>query len=83
MLSLLTTIVIGCATGLLAWKVSRTRSQWGWPMASLLGVIGALLAEYLGVAADWYRPGTVAGLAASLLGAMALLGVYRFLQPRL
>ncbi|NMM78374.1 hypothetical protein B2J86_00430 [Acidovorax sp. SRB_14] len=83
MLSLLTSIVIGCATGLLAWTASRTRSQWGWPAAALVGVIGALLAGYLGVAVDWYRPGTLGGSVASLLGAMALLAVYRFLQRKL
>ena len=47
----------------------------------LLGVAGAFLAGYLGKALGYYNPGDAPGFIASILGAMALLLVYRLVAP--
>jgi uncharacterized membrane protein YeaQ/YmgE (transglycosylase-associated protein family) len=43
----------------------------------LIGVAGALVAGFLGRAAGWYAEGEPAGFIASILGAIALLAIYR------
>jgi len=46
-----------------------------------LGVVGALVARYLGRALGLYATGQSAGLMMSILGAMLLLLLYRFFPP--
>jgi uncharacterized membrane protein YeaQ/YmgE (transglycosylase-associated protein family) len=44
----------------------------------LLGVAGSVVAYLLGRVVGWYdEPGEGPGVIASILGAMALLGIYR------
>ena len=45
----------------------------------LLGVAGSLVAGFLGRALGWYRSGSSGpGIVASIIGALVLLGIYRW-----
>jgi ankyrin repeat-rich membrane spanning protein len=49
----------------------------------LLGIAGSLVAGFVGRSFGWYSSGTSgAGIIASIIGAMALLGIYRLLLRR-
>lgn len=43
----------------------------------LIGIVGALIAGFLGRAVGWYHEGEPAGFIASIVGAILLLIVYR------
>jgi uncharacterized membrane protein YeaQ/YmgE (transglycosylase-associated protein family) len=59
------------------------RDPGGCLVTILLGIVGALVAGYLGRAIGWYEPGQPAGFIASVIGAMLLLLIYRlFLRRR-
>jgi hypothetical protein len=45
----------------------------------LLGIAGAVLGGFLGRSLGWYGPNDGAGFFMSLLGAVALLGIYRMI----
>jgi uncharacterized membrane protein YeaQ/YmgE (transglycosylase-associated protein family) len=49
----------------------------------LLGIAGSLVAGFIGRALGWYQSGSSGpGIIASIIGAMALLGIYRLLLRR-
>lgn len=70
-------LIIGLVVGALAKLIMPGNDPGGIIITMLLGVAGALLAGFLGRAAGWYGPGEPAGFIASILGAIALLGLYR------
>jgi uncharacterized membrane protein YeaQ/YmgE (transglycosylase-associated protein family) len=43
----------------------------------LIGIVGALIAGFLGRTVGWYHEGEPAGFIASIVGAILLLIVYR------
>ena len=45
----------------------------------LIGIVGALLAGFLGRTLGWYHEGEAAGFIASVIGAILLLIIYRLL----
>jgi len=48
----------------------------------LIGIVGALIAGFLGRAVGWYHEGEPAGFIASIVGAILLLIVYRMIVGR-
>jgi uncharacterized membrane protein YeaQ/YmgE (transglycosylase-associated protein family) len=48
----------------------------------LIGIVGALIAGFLGRALGWYHEGEPAGFIASIVGAILLLIVYRMIVGR-
>ena len=54
----------------------------GFIVTILLGIAGAFIASYLGQALGWYKAGQPAGWIMSIVGAMILLLLYRFLFKR-
>lgn len=69
--------IIGLIVGALAKLVMPGRDPGGIIVTMLIGVAGALLAGFLGRAVGWYSAGEPAGFIASILGAIALLAIYR------
>jgi len=69
--------IIGLVVGALAKLVMPGKDPGGIIVTMLIGVAGALLAGFLGRAVGWYSSGEPAGFIASILGAIALLAVYR------
>lgn len=82
MLSILGWIVFGLVVGALAKLVMPGRDPGGIFVTIGLGIVGALLGGLLGRAVGWYGPGEGAGFVMALLGALILLGLYRFLVAR-
>jgi uncharacterized membrane protein YeaQ/YmgE (transglycosylase-associated protein family) len=68
-MSIIGTIVIGFIVGLLARALKPGDDKLGLIMTTLLGIGGALVARYVGVALGLYRDGDVAGWIASIIGA--------------
>ncbi len=76
-------IVIGLLAGGIAKLLMPGRDPGGFIITILLGVAGSFVAGFLGRSLGWYRGvDSGAGIIASVLGAMALLLVYRMAVGR-
>jgi uncharacterized membrane protein YeaQ/YmgE (transglycosylase-associated protein family) len=58
------------------------RSLKGFILTTALGIVGALVATYLGQALGWYQAGQEAGFIGSIVGAVLILLVWGFIQSR-
>ena len=54
----------------------------GFILTTILGIVGAFVATYLGQALGWYRPGEGAGLIGAVVGAIIVLLVYGMIAGR-
>jgi uncharacterized membrane protein YeaQ/YmgE (transglycosylase-associated protein family) len=79
---ILYTIVIGFLAGLVAKLIMPGRDPGGFIITTLLGIVGALVATYLGQALGWYGPGDGAGFIGAVVGAIILLVLYRMIGRR-
>ncbi len=77
------TIIIGFVAGILA-KVLTPGSNEpsGFILTTILGIVGAVVATYLGQALGWYGPGEGAGLIGAVVGAVILLLVWGMVARR-
>jgi len=82
MFSLLGTLIVGLIVGLIARAIKPGDDSLGWIMTILLGIAGAFLASYIGVAMGWYQQGDAAGWIASVVGAIVLLVIYQFVRGK-
>lgn len=74
------TILVGLVVGALARWVMPGEQKMGWIMTIVLGIVGALVASFIGSAFGWYQPGEGAGWIASVLGAVLVLFVFQKLR---
>ena len=81
-MTILWTIIIGFFVGLLAKFLMPGRDPGGLFITTLLGIAGAVVANWIGRAAGWYAEGQSAGFIASVLGAVLLLVIYRMFRGR-
>ena len=79
---IIATLVIGLIVGAIAKLLMPGKDPGGCIITILLGIAGAFVASYLGQALGWYQPGQPAGFIGSVVGAMILLLLYRFLFRR-
>lgn len=82
MTGLLGWAIFGLIVGALAKLVMPGRDGGGIIITMLLGVVGAVIAGYIGQAMGLYAEGQPAGFVMSLLGAVLLLFVYRMATQR-
>jgi uncharacterized membrane protein YeaQ/YmgE (transglycosylase-associated protein family) len=75
-------IIFGLIVGVIAKLLMPGRDPGGFVITILLGIAGALLGGFVGRALGLYGPGESAGFLMSLLGAILLLTLYRFLGGR-
>jgi uncharacterized membrane protein YeaQ/YmgE (transglycosylase-associated protein family) len=75
-------IIFGLIVGIIAKLLMPGRDPGGFVITILLGIAGALLGGFIGRALGLYGPGEAAGFLMSLLGAVLLLTLYRFLGGR-
>jgi len=80
--SIIWVLVIGLVIGAIAKLLMPGKDPGGCIITMLLGIAGAFVASYLGQALGWYQPGQPAGFIGSVVGAMILLLLYRFLFRR-
>ena len=82
-MGILWTILIGFVAGLLAkFIVPGNREPSGFILTTILGIIGAFVATFLGQALGWYQPGEGAGLIGAVVGAIIVLFVWGALSRR-
>ena len=67
------TIIIGFVAGVIAKLIILT---------TILGIIGAFVAPYLGQALSWYGESEGAGLIGAIVGAVIILLVWVFIEAR-
>lgn len=79
---LLWTFLIGLVAGAVAKLLMPGKDPGGWFVTALLGVAGAFVATFLGKALGWYALGQTAGFLGAVVGAVALLAVYRLVRGR-
>jgi uncharacterized membrane protein YeaQ/YmgE (transglycosylase-associated protein family) len=83
-MSIIWTIIIGFVAGVIA-KFLYPGNKYeptGFILTTVLGIIGAFLATYLGQAVGWYQPGEGAGFIGAIVGAIIILTVWGFIAPR-
>lgn len=69
-------ILFGFVVGLIARAIMPGRDPIGLIGTTVLGIIGALLAGWLGQALGFYAPDEGAGFVAATLGAVVVLALY-------
>jgi uncharacterized membrane protein YeaQ/YmgE (transglycosylase-associated protein family) len=69
-------IIIGFIVGLAARFLMPGRDAMGFILTSVLGIVGAVIATYLGRAMGMYGVDEPAGFIASIVGALIVLGLY-------
>jgi len=74
---ILWSLIVGLVVGAIAKWLMPGRDPGGTIITMLVGVAGSVIANFAGHAAGLYAQGEKAGLLASVLGAIALLAVYR------
>lgn len=82
-MSLIWTIIIGFVAGVIA-KVLTPGSNEpsGFILTTLLGIIGAFVANWLGQQLGWYGPGEGAGLIGAAGGAIIVLLLWGLVRRR-
>jgi uncharacterized membrane protein YeaQ/YmgE (transglycosylase-associated protein family) len=79
-MSIMWTVALGLAAGVIARLVTPGRKgPFGFMLTGLLGIIGALVASYLGQEAGWYQAEDSTGLIAAVFGAIILLLIWGLL----
>jgi len=77
------TIIIGFVAGVIAkFIVPGPNEPRGFVLTTILGIVGALVATYLGQALGWYAPGEGAGFIGAIVGAIIVLIVWGFIARR-
>lgn len=77
------TIIIGFVAGLIAkWIMPGRNEPSGFILTTILGIVGAFVASYLGRALGWYEPGEGAGLIGAVVGAIVVLFIYGMIAGR-
>jgi uncharacterized membrane protein YeaQ/YmgE (transglycosylase-associated protein family) len=77
--SIIWTIVIGFLAGVIAkFIMPGDNEPSGFIMTTILGIVGSILASYLGQALGWYKAGEGAGFIGAVVGAIILLAIYGF-----
>jgi uncharacterized membrane protein YeaQ/YmgE (transglycosylase-associated protein family) len=66
-------IIIGFIVGLIARAIVPGPDPHGFIVTSLLGIIGAVVAKFIGQGIGWYGPYDNAGFVSSIIGAIVLL----------
>ena len=77
------TIIIGFIAGVIAKFIMPGRNEpSGFILTTILGIVGAFLATFLGQALGWYAPGEGAGLIGAIVGAIIILAIWGFVARR-
>jgi uncharacterized membrane protein YeaQ/YmgE (transglycosylase-associated protein family) len=77
------TIIIGFIAGVIAKFVTPGDNEpSGFILTTILGIVGAFLATYLGQAIGWYRADEGAGLIGAVVGAIIILVIWGFIDRR-
>ena len=82
-MGILWTIIIGFLAGIVAkFIMPGPNEPQGFILTTILGIIGAFVATYLGQALGWYRADQGAGFIGAVVGAIIVLFVYGMIAGR-
>ena len=77
------TIIIGFIAGVIAkFLMPGPKEPQGFIMMTILGIVGAFVATFLGQALGWYRADEGAGFIGAIVGAVIVLAIWGFMQNR-
>ena len=77
------TIIIGFVAGIIAKFLMPGRNEpSGFILTTILGIVGAFVATWLGQMIGWYRAGEGAGLIGAVVGAIIVLAIYGMVAGR-
>ena len=82
MFSLLWAAIIGLIVGALAKFIMPGKDPGGIWITMALGIVGSIVATWIGRAIGWYSEGQSAGFLMSIAGAILLLYIYRLIRGR-
>lgn len=74
-MSFIIMIIVGFIVGLIARAIMPGDQNMGIIMTTILGIVGAVVAGFLGQTMGWYAEGEPAGWIASVVGAIIVLFV--------
>ena len=82
-MSIIWTIIIGFIAGVIAkFLMPGPNEPSGFILTTILGIVGALVATFLGQAVGWYRAGEGAGLIGAVVGAVIVLAIWGAVASR-
>lgn len=77
------TIIIGLVAGIIAKFIVPGRNEpQGFILTAILGIVGAIVATYLGRAVGWYQEGQSAGFIGAIVGAIIILVIWGLVTGR-
>jgi uncharacterized membrane protein YeaQ/YmgE (transglycosylase-associated protein family) len=81
-MNIIVTIIIGLLVGIVAKLLMPGKDPGGFVITAILGIVGALVATFLGRSLDLYGANESAGFIGAVIGAVILLALYRLLAGR-
>ena len=81
-MGIISMIVVGFIVGLIARAIMPGDQKLGIILTVILGIVGSLVAGYLGAAVGLYAPGEGAGWIGSIVGAIIVLFVYGLIAKK-
>ena len=84
-MEILWTIIIGFVAGVIA-KLLHPGNRYepsGFILTTVLGIVGAFVATYLGQAVGWYKADESAGFIGAIVGAIVVLVIWGVIAPRI
>jgi uncharacterized membrane protein YeaQ/YmgE (transglycosylase-associated protein family) len=77
LMGIIWTIIIGFVAGIIAkFIMPGSNEPSGFILTTILGIVGAFVATFLGQAIGWYNAGEGAGLIGAVVGAVIVLALY-------
>ena len=82
-MGILWTIIIGFVAGIIAKFLHPGPNEpSGFILTTILGIVGAFLATFIGQALGWYRADQGAGLIGAVVGAVIVLAIWSMVARR-
>ena len=82
-MSIIWTIIIGFIAGVIAKFVTPGKNEpSGFILTTILGIVGAFVATFLGQFFGFYRPGEGAGFIGAIIGAVIMLFVWGYFAKK-
>ena len=82
-MGILWTVIIGFIAGVIAKLLHPGPNEpSGFILTTVLGIVGAFVATYIGQAMGWYQAGEGAGLIGAIVGSLIVLFVWGIFAPR-
>ena len=82
-MGILWTIIIGFVAGVVAkFIMPGDNEPRGFILTTILGIVGAFLATFLGQALGWYGPNQGAGFIGAIVGAIIVLAIWGLIAGR-